>query len=478
MPLPLPSPPSRLLQSALRGLIGGLLAVACPAGAQTNFSIIASTGPASNRVNIVFLAEGYRTNQYATFLTDATNAANILLTNQPYAGYRSFFNVYAIAVPSLQSGSDHPIASTSATTYFNSTFGWSDYYLSIPPNAFDANPNNGQGRVTALLSQYVPSCDLAILLVNDPTPGGSDGGGSTALVSRGAVYSQFFSILAHEAGHVLVGLGDEYSAANPGYPDIEEPNTTRETNRSAVKWQAWIAPDTPVPTPPAGYEDAVGLFEGAHYHTTGWYRPRVNCQMGAFGYGLAFCEVCQEAGVLAYYRQVRPIEAYAPASTNLTVTNSSGLNFNLTTVTPLDHALAFQWLTNGVAIPSGTNAGLTLAPTTLAAGTNLLTVRVTDPTLLVRTDPTNLLTQTLTWRLAVNLPSLTLSAPRALAGGRFAFRISGVAPLGFSIHGSTNLTSWTPLATNSLVSGIFDFTNQSGTNLPRRFFRAVTPPQP
>ena len=37
-----------------------------------------------------------------------------------------------------------------------------------------------------------------------------------------------------------------------GYPATEEPNTTRETNRNAIKWKAWISPGTPLPTPETG----------------------------------------------------------------------------------------------------------------------------------------------------------------------------------------------------------------------------------
>jgi hypothetical protein len=457
--------------------LGAWLVTTLPVGAQTNFQALTVTGPPSNRVNIVFLAEGYRTNQYAQFFSDATNAANLLLTNPPYAQYRSFFNVYALAVPSAQSGSDHPTAGTFSNTFFNSTYGGSDYYLTIPPNAYDANYNNGQGKVDALLNLYRPECDLAVMLVNDSAPGGSDGGGKTALVSRGAINSQFYSILAHEAGHVLAGLGDEYTTPNPGYPAIEEPNTTQETNRSLIKWRAWIDPATPVPTPASGFEDVVGLFEGAHYQTTGWYRPRLNCQMGSFGFSIDFCEVCVEAGVLACYRQVRPIESITSANTNLVATNTSPLNFTVSCVQPINHQLVTQWFINGSSQPAATNFTFVLSPALLSNGTHMVTARVSDPTPLVRTDPTNLLQQSVTWQLTVSLPALALSHPRLAGGGRFAFRISGTAPAGFSIHGSTNLSTWTALATNALSGGFFEYTNSVGTNLPWRYFRAVTPPQ-
>ena len=130
----------------------------------------------------------------------------------------------------------------------------------------------------------------------------------------------------------------------------------------------------------------------------------------------------------------------------------------------------------GTAIAGATNPVLTLLPAALGNGTNTVTGRVTDLTPMVRTDTSNLLGQTLTWTVAVNLPQLQLSAPRWLGAAKFAFRISGVAPQGFAIQASTNLSNWTPLATNNLVNGQFDYTNQSGASFPVRMFRAVALP--
>jgi hypothetical protein len=113
-------------------------------------------------------------------------------------------------------------------------------------------------------------------------------------------------------------------------------------------------------------------------------------------------------------------------------------------------------------------------PQALASGTNLVSAVVVDPTPLVRNDPTNLLHQTNTWIL--NVPSLALDSPKWLAGGKFAFHVTGNAPQNFSILGSTNLSNWVVLSTNSLASGQFTYTNSDATNFPVRFFRAKTPP--
>jgi hypothetical protein len=451
------------------GLVWGfmLFATGVPAVAQTNFSYLRQTGPPSNRVNLVILAEGYTAAQFPNFWVDATNIANLLLTNEPYASYRDHFNVAGLAVASAQSGSDHPVNNTFVATYFNSTYGPSDYYLGIPTGS------TGQGRVTALLDTFVPGDRLTVLLVNDPVPGGSDAGGSTAVVSRGAAFGSLYSILPHETGHVFANLGDEYTTANPGYPDVEEANTTRETNRAAIKWAAWIDPATPIPTPPsATYLLEVGLFEGAHYHPTGWYRPKLNCMMRSFG--VSFCEVCTEALVLRIYEQVRPLDDVFPTNTELVLTNAVPLNFSAQSVRPSNHDLHWEWRLNGVPLPGATNNSFQLCPPQIGNGLHNLSIYVHDPTPAVRADPNQRLRQSHSWSLQVQVPQLQLFAPHTV-GLHFAFGITGSAPLGISIQISTNLMHWRAVATGQLTGGQLMFTNPHSSR-PHEYFRVVTPP--
>jgi hypothetical protein len=319
----------------------------------------------------------------------------------------------------------------------------------------------------------MPNCALAVLLVNDPVPGGSDGGNKTAIVYAGQGLKD---ILRHEVGHVAANLGDEYTTPNPGYPDTEEPNTTRQTNLTLIKWRAWIPTNTPIPTPATyPYDSVVGLFEGAHYHTTGWYRPMVDCTMNHATFP-DFCPVCQEALVLALYGRVRPIDAFAPVTTNLTISGPASLLFSLTLVDPSQHDLSLQWQTNGVPIPGATNATLSLSPLGLGDGTHLLSALIRNQTALVRTDPANRLTQSVTWRLSVSLSSLRLDSPLLIPDGRFVFRVTGVAPDGFVIQGSPDAFAWQNLSTNFLSSGQFWFTNSAPQDPSKQFFRALTPP--
>lgn len=434
---------------------------------------ILTSGPVSNRLNIVVLSEGYTSSQLAQFAVDATNAVNALLSHPPYQEYRNYFNAFAIKVASAQPGSDHPSSGIYRDTYFNSTYDpVADYLITIPADS------TGQGKVDALLQSLMPNCQLPILLVNDPNQGGSDGFDRTAIASTAVLFSEMPplppGILTHETGHVLANLGDEYTIPYPGFPDTEEPNTTQQTNRSLLKWKAWVSTNTPIPTPETVGEGVVGLFEGAHYHETGWYRPELNCAMGNLG--AEFCSVCSEALVLAIYQRVRPVDAFSPASTSFSVSSTQALTFSLSLLQPTSHDLDVQWFTNGVAWTGATHLGLTLSPEAFFNGTNWISARVNDLTSLVRNDPANLLSQIVTWTVDVTLPQLRLDSPLRLTGGKFAFRVSGNAPQGFVIQSSTNLLDWAPLETNYLVAGQFWHTNSAAGPSPRMFYRAATPP--
>ncbi len=358
-----------------------------PAHGQPSMSTLVANGPVSNRLNIVFFSEGYTNNQSAQFLDAATNAAIALLSHPPYQEYRSYFNAYAIFVASRQSGSSHPADGITNNTYFGSTYDLDDRLIIMPPG--------GQAKVEALLSTFLPQCRLPVLLVNDPVPGGSDGFDKTAITSVGPATLETMDILTHETGHVLANLGDEYTNAHPGFPNTEEPNTTRETRSAYIKWRTWIDSGTPLPTPPtAPYAEVIGLFQGAHYHVSGWYRPKFDCAMNHKE--MPFCEVCKEALVKAIYQSVRPVDSFTPANTRVSLSSTQTGVFTLSALQPATHNLCAQWFADGLPVAGATNFLFT-PPPALTSGGHLISALVQDTTALVRNDPAGLLSQTLTW---------------------------------------------------------------------------------
>jgi IgA Peptidase M64 len=441
-----------------------------------------TNGPTARRINVVLLSEGYQSNQLGQFLTDANTVLGNLLSTAPLSEYSNYFNAFAISVASVNSGSsrapDHPGV---LNTYFNSTY--NSYgvanLLTIPPNNWDTNSSHGNGKVLNLLTNLMPDYDLIVMVVNDTTQGGS-GSGEAGLSNNlplivVSINSSFPDTVAHELGHTFGGLADEYTSAFQGFVPVEKPNVTAQTNRALIRWNAWIAGTTPVPTPPIlNYYGEVGLFEGAEYQSAGWYRPKIDCRMNHLG--LEFCEVCSEQLVKAVYALVRGIDVVTPVATNLSTFSTQAVAFAVSPMQPATHSLSIQWYTNGTAIAGATGSTFQVLPGLLGDGIHKVKVVVSDLTSLVRNDLAGLLRSSNTWTLNVSLNNLSLIAPGYLSAGGFRFTVTGSAPQGFVIQASTNLSDWAPLSTNSLTGGRFDFTNGSPGNMQNRFYRALSPP--
>ena len=454
-------------------LLLGLLLVCCGSlQAQARLDTLLASGPTASRINLVVLSEGYTPGDLTRFLDDARAMVDYLLETEPYRTYRGYFNAFALSVPSLQSGSDHPGRGQFRDTYFNSSYDsyGISYLLTIPPNDRDSDPAHGEGRVMALLEQYMPEYDIALLLVNDSEYGGS--GGRLAISS---LHRSAREIAVHELGHSYALLGDEYESAFPGYPDIEEPNTTRETRREFIKWTAWIRPETPVPTPEtAAYLGAVGLFEGAHYHATGWYRPKQSCKMRVLGQ--SFCEVCAEAIVLAGYRLVDPLDSFQPAAPLLNVSNAP-VTFLVSVLEPADAPLALQWSVNGFDRPGETNTHFQLDPATLPPGTNQVQVRAHDPTPLVRSDPDRLLEGQHAWIVVRDaaVPEFRLTAAVALAEEMFLLEVPPTSGARVVIESSSDAVHWRDVHTNE-GHAAFVYTNALAPGPAGQFYRARSEP--
>jgi hypothetical protein len=75
--------------------------------------------------------------------------------------------------------------------------------------------------------------------------------------------------------------------------------------------------------------------------------------------------------------------------------------------------------------------------------------------------------------VSVNAPP-QLSAPLKLSGGGFSFVLAGTPFATYRVQASTNLTTWTAIATNSLpASGVVTITDPQATTLSRRYYRAL-----
>lgn len=262
---------------------------------------IQSSGPCQDRVDIVFLAEGYTAEQSEKFQGDVKRLSEYLLNAAPYQSEKDKFNIRGVFRASIDAGTDEPRQKSFKSTVLNSTYNIFDLdrYLLVEDN-----------HAIHRMAAQVPY-DVIVVVVNTKRYGG--GGMVLDYCTVTADNPQSNLVFIHEFGHTFGYLADEYIgnvAYNDMYPaGIEplEPNITRETNRERLKWKELLSRDVPIPTPLDAENAAslVGAFEGGGYLKEGIYRSQRECWMGSLNPNAGLCVVCQSAigRMIRYYTE-------------------------------------------------------------------------------------------------------------------------------------------------------------------------------
>jgi hypothetical protein len=245
-------------------------------------------GAPENKIDLLFLAEGYTEGEMGKFVEDAKRSAGYIFSEEPFKSRREAFNVRAVLSASKDSGTDIPGDTVWKNTVMNSSF----YTFGI------------ERYMTTM--DYKSVCDVAAnahydqiyILVNTDKYGG---GGMYNLYSISAADNMSSrAVVIHEFGHAFGGLGDEYFSSAVAYNDffnleVEPWNPNLTTmNDFDSKWIEMVKKSTPVPTPPEEkYNSSVGVYEGGGYMAKGIYRPMIDCRMHTND--AAFCPVCTRA---------------------------------------------------------------------------------------------------------------------------------------------------------------------------------------
>jgi len=307
------------------------------------------SGAPHEKVDVAFLAEGYRAEEEAKFKEDLKKFVQIFFSQEPYKSLQNKFNIYGVFKPSAESGCDEPgygIYKRTALGCSFDSFGSERYLLS---------ENNLEIRNIAAAIPY----DTILIMVNHKRYGG---GGIYNLYCTFTADNEWSDyLLLHEFGHSFTGLADEYYTSQVAYNEFYprgvepvEPNITALLDPQNIKWKNLVSPGIPIPTPweknefdrldlayqkvrqelnekiarmkregapreeiikleeeseklsleqarkieeflaRSKYAGKVGAFEGAGYSSTGLYRPAVDCIMFTKG-KKPYCPVCQEA---------------------------------------------------------------------------------------------------------------------------------------------------------------------------------------
>lgn len=253
------------------------------------FKSILKHGDPAHKVDLVFLPEGYTKEEMGKFMHDVSRMTGILFAAEPFSQHKSDFNVYAVKVPSLESGTDIPGERTYRNTAFNSTFYTFDVSRYLTTTAMKSIQD---------AASVVP-CDHICVLVNSNRYGG---GGFYNFLTISTVDNGLSpQVLVHEFGHAFAGLADEYYSSEVAYEEFYnlklepwEPNITTMVGFDK-KWKDMLDRKTPVPTPREDrYQNTLGVFEGGGYVAKGIFSPMMDCRMKSNG-AKKFCPVCQRA---------------------------------------------------------------------------------------------------------------------------------------------------------------------------------------
>ncbi len=305
-----------------------------PRAARFKATALMQNGPPASKVDLVILGDGYAKEEMEKFRKDAQHFNDIMFSITPFKERKQDFNVWMIEVISEESGISKPdknIWKSNALGAIYNTFGSARYVLTTANAALRD------------IAGQVPY-EVINLLINDERYGG------------GGIYNQYNTtytitdqagqewqrdyVYVHEFGHSFAGLGDEYYSSQVSYEafyskEVEpwEPNVTALRDKGNLKWKAFVAPETPLPTPwekaeydsianvratldrlapdyyaereplikrqdellrKTKYAGKVGAFEGAGYEARGLYRPAADCRM--FSLSLVdFDPVCRAA---------------------------------------------------------------------------------------------------------------------------------------------------------------------------------------
>lgn len=273
-------------------------------------------GPSDNRVDVVFLGDGYALQDQDAFEDVARASVDVFKNHKllgEYFSYHNFIRVHLLSKDQGVSGFGR-VKDTALGGYVT--------------GAVQGQVGVDTKKAQAFLKQLDAHDGYAIAIVKAGSMG-TGGGGIAAIGGRAD------DTMVHEWGHAFAGLADEYSTftGHRGAPhDATNVSTTDDLKK--VPWRHFIEAGVP----------GVGAYRGADGRIKGAWKPTSGgCTMEN---GVQFCPVCREAFVLQIYRRVDPIESVKPKPVRdkaKALQGAEGFDFEVTVMQPKTHPLDVRW---------------------------------------------------------------------------------------------------------------------------------------
>ncbi len=178
---------------------------------------LVNQGDPKNRINLTILGDGYTESEKEKFFQDSQRITDDLFKENTFASYLGLFNVYAVFVPSKESG-------LSDRKKVNTAFGLQRFPIGSKRGI---RPTKTSAIERAL--RVAPATDYPIIIANDDYYGGL--GGRYAITTRSLTSGSM--VLRHELGHNFGNVGEEYDGGSAYFGA----NFSRAPERS---WGHWM----------------------------------------------------------------------------------------------------------------------------------------------------------------------------------------------------------------------------------------------
>ncbi len=338
-------------------------------GLAATLTTLVDNGPSSNRVDVVFLGDGYTASDLTagTFDQHIVNYLDYWFADSnnsaPFFRYRNYFNIHKVDIVSNQSGADRLPEGILRDTALDAAY----YFDGGPDRLLYINENKANSLRDQALSDASFRAEMQYIVVNSDRYGG--GGGNYSVFAGGNEDASELAL--HEVAHAFSHLADEYVTWATTYSGPEPVAANITKSSTGAKWSQWL-----------GYEQdglgEIGVYEGAGYYEKGLYRPSQTSKMRSLGY--PFNAISREQIILDIYQFVDPLDAWLSNQTPL-------LDPEAIYVSVIDdEVIHLQWFWDGVLMPDVTTPIFDMSQFEHGTGEYELTVRAFDPTAF---DPVN-----------------------------------------------------------------------------------------
>jgi len=194
---------------------------------ETEVRCIICNGDSSNRIDVVFMGDGYQLQERERFFEDMARLTKDMFEDVTFQSYLPVFNIWAIHVPSVDSGIGY--YGRSKNTPFG-LYKQGTQHRGVMPS------RSGQ-QMARQVCQLAGGCDYPSIIGNDEFYGGL--GGEFVIGTRSKTTGTI--VLRHEMGHNFVSVGEEYDGGGVYRGVNAEGATFRGLPPSSIKWREWLA---------------------------------------------------------------------------------------------------------------------------------------------------------------------------------------------------------------------------------------------